>query len=98
MPVVKLFVIPCAMALLGGTLLFGLIRSLTLSRRPLQFGQATVVALGTGSASFSLFDGQVIDLTVEPKRLSALQVGDYGRLSYYGDSLLLVSWQRTPHP
>lgn len=93
---VQVYILPCLLALLGAGLTLALIRSTALSRRPLQFGQATVVATGQeGKASFELFDGQIIELTVAPERLRALHVGDYGRLSYYGDSRLLVTWQKS---
>lgn len=80
---VKLFVIPCALIGFGVTLLGLFFRGTALERSPLNFGQATVVAKKAGgTASFELFDGQVIDLAVEPEALGKLQVGDYGRLTY----------------
>ena len=57
-----------------------LARSLELRRHPVMFCQATVVALGQNCASFELFDGQVLHLTLG--RDAAIHVGDYGRLTY----------------
>lgn len=95
MPAVKLYVLPCLLALLGAGLLLALIRNLSLARKPLQFGQATVVAtLPEGKAAFRLFDGQTITLEVEPKLLEKLHEGDYGRASYCSNRLL--TWQQTP--
>lgn len=84
----QLYILPCLLALLGAGLLAGAIRSRMLAKKPLQFGQATVVARGENSASFELFDGQVIELAVEPKLLCKLHTGDYGRLTYRGGTFL----------
>ena len=69
---------------LGLTLWF--LRSRELRRRPIMFGQATVVALGEGTASFELFDGQIIELSVSDDAI--LHVGDYGRLTYRAGQFL----------
>jgi len=77
---VQLYILPgCAAAValtLGGLLLYGA----DLRRRPVMFAQATVVALGRNTASFELFDGQILHLTV--KKGDVLHIGDYGRLTY----------------
>ena len=82
---VKLFVLPGLLVGMVLGLAALLLRSRYLRRRPLQFGQATVVALGEGSASFALFDGQILVLEVGR---TALRVGDYGRLTYRAGKFL----------
>lgn len=73
-----LYLLPVAALVLG--LLGWFLYSCDLGRRPVMFGQATVVALGEGRAAFELFDGQIIELTMGRK--AALRVGDHGRLTY----------------
>lgn len=57
-----------------------LLRSRELRRHPEMFAQATVVAVQGRTASFELFDGQILHLIV--KKDAVLHVGDYGRLTY----------------
>jgi len=57
-----------------------LLRGRLMGRHPVMFAQATVVALEGKTASFQLFDGQILDLTLGKN--AALHVGDYGRLTY----------------
>ncbi len=84
----QLYILLCLLALLGAGLLAGAIRSRMLAKKPLQFGQATVVALGESTASFELFDGQIITLAADPKLLRMLHEGDYGRLTYRGEQFV----------
>lgn len=79
---IQLHILPGVLVALGAVLVGMLRRSFDLSRRPVMFCQATVVEKTAARAAFRLFDGQIIDLAVEPKRLGGLHVGDYGRLTY----------------
>lgn len=74
------YILPGAVICLLLGLAIWFLRSCDLRRRPVMFGQATVVALGEGTASFELFDGQVIELSLSAD--TSLHVGDYGRLTY----------------
>ena len=85
MLIVKLYVLPGLLIGMVLGLAALLLRSRYLQRRPLQFGQARVVALGEGRASFELFDGQILELDTGK---TALRVGDYGRLTYRAGKFL----------
>lgn len=77
---VKLYILPGLLSALGLVLGGLLLRSAELCRHPVMFAQATVVAVQGCTASFELFDGQILHLTVG--RDANLRVGDYGRLTY----------------
>lgn len=77
---VQLYILPGLLGAMGLVLGGLLLRGAELRKHPVMFAQATVVALGGNTASFRLFDGQILHLTV--KKDAALRVGDYGRLTY----------------
>lgn len=76
----QLYILPVCMAALALTLGGLFLHGAELRRHPVMFAQARVVALRGCTASFELFDGQIIHLTL--KKDDVLHVGDYGRLTY----------------
>lgn len=85
MLIVKLYVLAGLLIGMALGLTALLLRSVCLSRSPVMFAQATVVALAGGRASFELFDGQILELDVGK---AVLHVGDYGRLTYRAGRVL----------
>lgn len=83
---VKLYILPGCVAALGVVLGGLFLRSAELRRHPVMFAQATVVAIQGCTASFELFDGQILHLIVG--RGADLRVGDYGRLTYRAGKFL----------
>lgn len=90
----KIYLLCCLPVLAGGLGIGALLWGCRGRAAPPEFGQATVVATGRARATFRLFDGQIIELTLEPELLDRLRPGDYGRLTYRGSRL--VGWQHTP--
>lgn len=86
MSAVQLYILPVCMAALALTLGGLFFHNADLRRHPVMFAQARVVALAGDTASFELFDGQILRLTV--KKDAVLHIGDYGRLTYRSGKFL----------
>ena len=88
---VKLYILPGLLSAMGLVLGGLLLRGAQLRRHPVMFAQATVVALRGNTASFELFDGQILHLIVGKD--AVLHVGDYGRLTYRAGRFLRLEYK-----